>query len=51
MSNDLKVVPVVKVEFWQQWLADLAGPRKAEYRDYLQRYGLDRETVSLQYRA
>lgn len=43
MLSDLKVVPVVKVEFWQQWLSDLAGPREAEYQDYLQRYDLDRE--------
>ena len=43
MSSDLKVVPVVKVEFWQQWLADLAGPSNAEYQDYLKRYELDRE--------
>ncbi len=43
MSSDLKVVPVVKVEFWLQWLSDLSGSRGAEYQDYLERYSLERE--------
>lgn len=29
-----------KVEAWESWCAELRGPRKAEFEDFNQRYGL-----------
>jgi len=35
-------VPIkpAKVEAWESWCAELSGPRKAEFEDFNQRYGL-----------
>jgi hypothetical protein len=39
---DAMAVPIKpgKVEAWESWCAELTGPRKAEFDDLNQRYGL-----------
>jgi len=43
----LVIVPIVegKVEEWKSWNNELSGPRKAEFADLNQRYGLTKHNV------
>ena len=41
------LAPIVegKLESWEEWTAELQGPRKAEFEDFNQRHGLTRHAV------
>ena len=43
------LAPIIegKVEAWKQWIAELDGPRKAEFEDLNSRYGLTRHAAWL----